>query len=106
MPFQKGRSKTGGRKVGAHNKIQSDVRAMLDALGCNPIQGLSELAHDPTTPKAIKAHCLSTLAKYVHPQLQSIQHSGIGGGPIQVADVSALELIRAGITRVLERRGT
>lgn len=87
MPFQKGRAKTGGKKSGTHNKITRDVVALLDSLGCNPLEGLARIATDEKVPIAIRARCHAEVAKYVHPQLKSVEVSGPAGGPISV-DVS------------------
>jgi hypothetical protein len=79
MPFQKGnklRSPKSGRKPGAHNKITRDVAALLDSLNCNPLQGLATIATDSDVEIPIRARCYAELAKYVHPQLKAIEHSG------------------------------
>ncbi len=37
-------NKTGGRKKGTPNKNTKEVMATLDAMGCNPIEGLARIA--------------------------------------------------------------
>lgn len=76
MPFQKGHPKHGGKKSGTHNKITRDVAALLDKLNCNPLEGLATIAVDKDVEMPIRARCYAELAKYVHPQLKAIEHSG------------------------------
>jgi hypothetical protein len=38
------RTKTGGRKTGTPNKRTQDITALLDRLGCNPIEGMAHIA--------------------------------------------------------------
>jgi hypothetical protein len=105
MPFQKGHQKHGGRKSGTHNKITNDVRALLDSLGVNPLEGMARIAkdHEQSNPQ-LAGRMHAELAKYVHPQLKAIEHSGPGGGPIvHEHTTSALELLRGRIAGVAER---
>jgi hypothetical protein len=81
MPFQKGRAKTGGRKHGSHNKISREVAELLGSLWCNPIEGMARIATDPKVEVAIRARMYAELAKYVHPQLKAVDHSGSIGEP-------------------------
>ena len=37
------RTKTGGRKTGTPNKRTQDITALLDRLGCNPIEGMAPI---------------------------------------------------------------
>lgn len=91
MPFQKGHAKIGGKVVGCKHKITKDVAGLLDKLNCNPIEGLATIANDPATPKAVRSYCFVRLAKFIHPELQSVQLTGANGGPIEHSDVSARE---------------
>ena len=90
MPFQKGHPQFGGKQKGCKHKITREVSVLLDKLGCNPIEGLARIA-TTTKDHRIAAHCYGQLAKYVHPQLQSVQVTGAGGGPIEYSDTSARE---------------
>lgn len=96
MKFQKGHPKHGGRKSGAHNKITRDVEGLLNKLGCNPLEGLATIASDERIPPSVRAHCYGRLAKFVHPELQSVQISGNDGGPIKVALETIDRLTRDG----------
>jgi|SRR5580693_2354150 len=78
MPFKKGTPKPerSGRSKGTPNKITSDLRALLDELGCNPIEGMARIAVNPKIEIAIRLRANAELAKYLHPQLKAIEHSG------------------------------
>ena len=105
MPFQKGHAKMGGKKPFTKNKITRDVARLLDSLDCNPIEGMARIACDEKVPVQIRAKMYAELSQYVSPKLRSIEHSGPGGGPIEVdATVSPLELLERGIARINERR--
>ena len=90
--------------LGSKHKITRDVAGLLNELGCNPIEGMAKLATDPKTSEPIRARMHAELAKYVHPQLRSVEHSGPDGGPIQVNYVSATEQLRSGIARLASRK--
>lgn len=81
--FQRGREKTGGKVKGCKHKINRDIVGLLDQLKCNPIEGLARIAIDPKIEIGIRMHAYARIAKYVHPELKSIELSGPGGAPIQ-----------------------
>lgn len=82
MPFQKGHPKFGGKKPFTKNKITQDVARLLDALDCNPIEGMARLASDPTTPVAIQARMYAELSQYISPKLRAIEHTGPNGSSL------------------------
>ena len=76
-------------------------------MNCDPIRGMARIATS-TSPKVsmeLKGRMNAELAKYVHPQLRSVEHKGVGpGGVIEVSHtVSARELIADRITRLASR---
>lgn len=83
MPFQKGRKKTGGARKGCKYKITRDIVALLDSLNCNPLEGLARIATNEKVDIAVRVHAYGKIARYVHPELKSIELSGPGGAPIQ-----------------------
>ena len=93
-----------GRPKGAHNKITLDLRKLLDEMGCNPIQGLAEIAMNKKHPVQVRSHACAILCKYLHPTIQSVVLSG-GETPVQVEDVSARETLLARIAEIERRRG-
>ncbi len=103
--YQPGHPKHGGRKLKSKNKITRDVAELLNKLGVNPIEGMATIAADPKADLPIRARMHAELAKYLHPQLKSVEHSGPAGGPIQVNHtVSARDVLTGRITELTKRR--
>lgn len=75
MPYKKGE---GGRKLGAKN-IQPPDDYVKKALKANPefnpFLGLIEFANSPTADDALKLSALKEFAKYMAPQLKSVEVS-------------------------------
>ena len=67
------RTKTGGRKTGTPNKRTQDITALLDRLGCNPIEGMAHIAMDTFNPLEIRARMYAELAQYVAPKRKSVE---------------------------------
>lgn len=75
----------GGRAKGTPNKNTLDIQAKLDALGCDPIQGMAEIAAEA---RAIGDFNLAgtmykELAQYVAPKRKAVEVQGdvtLGGG--------------------------
>lgn len=103
MPFEKGRTKTGGRKAGAGN--YATARARLDALGCDPLEGMAIIAMDPKTKAPLRGRMYAELAQYAWPKLRAIEHSGPGGTAIEL-NVSGTEVLERRIAGLAARIGT
>lgn len=67
--------KTGGRKAGTPNRRTVEVQQKLDALGCDPIEGMAQLAMDDTNPPELRARMFAELAQYVAPKRKAIEAS-------------------------------
>jgi hypothetical protein len=70
-----GYPKTGGRQKGSPNKATLDVAEKLDALGCDPIEGLAKIAMDGKNTTEIRARCFIELAQYLHPKRKPVDVS-------------------------------
>ena len=79
----------GGRPAGSKNKITSDLRAQLDQMGCNPIAIMGAIAINEKEETALRLSASRSLARFLHPELKAIEHSGsiTGGiaGPVESA---------------------
>ena len=93
MPFTKGmkRPANAGRKAGSPISIKSTVAEICAANGYNPYQGMLEIANDPNESKSLRLQAHAQLAKYIHPALSSVQHSGDAEKPIQMIVRSVLD---------------
>lgn len=77
--------KTGGRQKGTPNKVTQDIQAKLDALGCDPIQGMAEIAAEArrTGDLNLAGTMYKELAQYVAPKRKAVEVQGdvtLGGG--------------------------
>ena len=81
MGFQKGHAKVGGRKAGVPNRINGDVRALLDDLGCNPVLGMARIAMDDSVDIRIRMRLLAKLMRLVYPPLKAVEYPGAVGLP-------------------------
>lgn len=89
--------KTGGRKKGTPNKATKEVQERLEAMNCDPIEGLAAIAKE-TRQQANKAtdpvekiqflgiayRCYKELACYVAPKRKAIEHTDQTSGQIIV----------------------
>jgi len=65
--------KTGGRQKGTPNKATADVQARLDALGCDPIEGMARIAMDEKSPPELRGRMFAELAGYIAPKRKAIE---------------------------------
>lgn len=79
----------GGRAKGVKNKATQSVIDKLEALDCDPIEGMVQIAQ-----RAIDADDLplagqmyKELAQYVAPKRKAIEVTGADGDPIEVSSV-------------------
>ncbi len=81
MPFAKGRSKTGGRKKGG--SFAATVKETMMRLGCNPAEGLADLALNSEN-ESIRLRANAELLEYIYPKLRSMELSGDKANPVEV----------------------
>ncbi len=73
--------KTGGRKKGAPNKRTQSVMEKLDALGCDPVEGMAKIAMnekrnlgiEQDVPIELRAQMYKELAQYVAPKRKAAE---------------------------------
>jgi hypothetical protein len=80
--------KTGGRQKGTRNKRTQDVIERLEALGCDPIEGMARLAMDENNTPELRGRMFAELAQFVAPKLKTIEHSGDASPPQYVVRVT------------------
>ena len=77
--------KSGGRKKGTPNMRTQEVVDRLAELGCDPIEGMAQIAMDETNPPELRGRMFAELTHYVAPKLKAIAHSSSGPAqPIQI----------------------
>jgi hypothetical protein len=98
-PFEKGKPRppNSGRRKGTPNKMSAAVRARLEELGCDPIEGLAMIAMDEDEPSALRAHCFADLMPYCY--AKKTEHSG----SVSIGDLEELnQLMIEGRERLRE----
>jgi len=84
--------KTGGRTKGTPNKATAAKVAEVAASGLTPLDYMLNIMRDEEANPARRDDMAKAAAPYVHPKLAAIEHTGAGGGPIEVANLSDADL--------------
>lgn len=79
----KGR-KTGGRRKGVPNKTTLEREKAIAATGETPKDYMLRVMRDESVDAARRDAMARAVAPFCHPHLQSVAHTGEGGGPIVV----------------------
>jgi len=83
----------GGRHKGTPNKQTKAVAERLEALGCDPLEGMARIAMDEKQPIGLRAQMYKELAQYVAPNRKALEHKGEMAGhtpPVFVIDIGPL----------------
>lgn len=65
--------KTGGRIAGTPNRKTADVAALLEGLGCSPLESMARIADDATVDVSIRLSALKDLASYIYPKRKAVE---------------------------------
>ena len=66
----------GGRQQGTPNKRTLAVTEKLEALGCDPIEGMARIAMNETAELSIRAQTYKEMARYVESKRKAIEVRG------------------------------
>jgi hypothetical protein len=72
----KPRKKTGGRKKGTKNRRNQSLKDRLDAMGCDPIEGMAKIAMDKANDMSHRVTCYKELAQYIAPKKKAVEVTG------------------------------
>lgn len=64
--------KTGGRTAGTPNRRTADVIERLRLLGCDPIEGMAQIAMDEANAPELRGRMYAELAQYVAPKRRAL----------------------------------
>jgi len=76
--------KTGGRTAGTPNRKTQEISALLDSLGCDPIEGMARIAMNKEHPPELRGRMYAELAQYVFPKRKAVDHSGAAEEPLTI----------------------
>jgi len=76
-----------GRKKGVPNKRARELMERVAANGAAmPVDFMLSLMRDPAMPVELRFEAAKAAAPFLHPKLNSIEHSGPAGGPTPSAE--------------------
>jgi hypothetical protein len=84
----------GGRQKGTPNRKTIAVADRLEALGCDPIEGMAKIAMDEKAELSLRAQMYKELAQYVAPKRKAVEITGEDGDPFQMELKSLIEEIQ------------
>lgn len=73
-----------GRPKGVPNKATAAKAAAIAASGLTPLDFMLQIMRDETKPDGLRANMARDAAPYVHPRLAAVEHTGKGGGPVEL----------------------
>lgn len=79
-----GKREGAGRPPGSKNKASVEREREIRASGLVPLDFMLEVLRDEGKPFEDRKWAAEKAAPYIHPKLANVQHTGEGGGPIQV----------------------
>ncbi len=89
MTFKAGQSgNSNGRPKGSRNKQNLAVTDRLEALGCDPIEGMARIAMDEKVDLSIRAQMFKELAQYTAPKRKAVEMKAEG-------EISLVDVIRS-----------
>ncbi len=65
--------KTGGRIKGTPNKRTREISDLLDALDCEPVAGMAQIAMDERNSVELRGRMYAELAQYVFPKRRATE---------------------------------
>ena len=79
-----GRREGAGRKPGSFTKRTKEVAEKLMLSGKTPLEFMLSVMRSPEADQRVRADMAKAAAPYMHPRLNSVEHVGEDGGPVQV----------------------
>jgi hypothetical protein len=101
MPFESGRSKTGGRQKGVRNKRTTELQAEVAKSGKTPLEHMLAVLHDESADKDRRDRMAVAAAPYIHPKLQVVD-STIRAAVVDVTALTAEERRQRARALILE----
>lgn len=98
----------GGRQKGTLNKrtlLFETAREACQARGYSPIETLIEIARNKKNEASVRGRAAAELCSYLYAKRKAVEHSGIGGSPIEHAvsfnaSSAALDRINGELSRL------
>lgn len=85
MPGPAKGTRPSGRKKGVPNKKTFDLQAKLDALKCDPVEGMARLAMDRNTSVELRVEIYKDLMGYLYAKRKAVEVTGANGEAIALS---------------------
>lgn len=83
--MSKGGARPGsGRPKGKANKRTQEIQERLDALDCDPIEGMAMIANDTSLDHGLRLQAMKELAQYVAPKRKAVDMSTTFDGSVNI----------------------
>ena len=79
--------------VGTPNRKTQEVAVLLESLGCNPIEGMAQIAMNEKHSPELRGRMYAELAQYVAPKRKSVEVASAPDAPPQSRLI--VEFVRA-----------
>lgn len=73
-----------GRPRGARNRKTRETVAAIEQSGLTPLDYMLSVMRDAGQEPEVRLDAAKSAAPYVHPRLAAIEHTGKGGGPVEL----------------------
>lgn len=83
-----GKRQGAGRKCGSLSQRTREIAEAVLVDGSTPLEFMLARMNDTEADMRLRADMAKAAAQYMHPRLNSIEHSGEGGGPIGIVITS------------------
>jgi len=107
MPFKLGDPKppNSGRKKGQVCTLAASVRQKLEELGCDPIEGMAQIAMDESNTPELRHKAYADIAQYAYPKLKAVDHTFGGSDTLKHHD-NGVELLLGRVNSIAAKLGT
>jgi hypothetical protein len=85
--------KAGGRIAGTPNRKAQEISVQLKSLGCNPVEGMAQIAMDENHTRDSGGTCMLSLRRTLYPKRKAVELAADPVPPLQSKLV--MEFVRA-----------
>ncbi len=83
-----------GRRKGSTTTRTREIAEQAFEKGVTPLEFMLSIMRDEAADQPVRLDAAKSCAPYIHPRLAAVQVTGKDGAPIEVSDVSDLEVAR------------
>lgn len=88
--------KSGGRHAGTPNKRTTELMDRLESLGCDPVEGMAQIAMNPANAPELRGRMFAELAGYLYPKRKAVEVKS-DDGPSVIFQINTTPLAPEGV---------